>query len=1440
MTFTIDTTPPTLLNLVGPSQLDDGILDLGGTNPESAILSYSGSFSDDISGFDYFNIQLINLDTGNYKYFSVNDWSSDFDSTTGNFTADIDFTWAAAGEWTVDSAWLTDKAGNQISYWRGNDYSSDQDLQDFLNAGIDLTSNVFNFTVINPNQDTTPPTLLNLVGPSQLDDGILDLGGTNPESAILSYSGSFSDDISGFDYFNIQLINLDTGNYKYFSVNDWSSDFDSTTGNFTADIDFTWAAAGEWTVDSAWLTDKAGNQISYWRGNDDSSDQDLQDFLNAGIDLTSNVFNFTVINPNQDTTPPTLLNLVGPSQLDDGILDLGGTNPESAILSYSGSFSDDISGFDYFNIQLINLDTGNYKYFSVNDWSSDFDSTTGNFTADIDFTWAAAGEWTVDSAWLTDKAGNQISYWRGNDDSSDQNLQDFLNAGIDLTSNVFNFTVINPNQDTTPPTLLNLVGPSQLDDGILDLGGTNPESAILSYSGSFSDDISGFDYFNIQLINLDTGNYKYFSINDWSSDFDSTTGNFTADIDFTWAAAGEWTVDSAWLTDKAGNQISYWRDNDDSSDQNLQDFLNAGIDLTSNVFNFTVINPNQDTTPPTLLNLIGPSQLDDGILDLGGTNPESAILSYSGSFSDDISGFDYFNIQLINLDTGNYKYFSVNDWSSDFDSTTGNFTADIDFTWAAAGEWTVDSAWLTDKAGNQISYWRDNDDSSDQNLQDFLNAGIDLTSNVFNFTVINPNQDTTPPTLLNLVGPSQLDDGILDLGGTNPESAILSYSGSFSDDISGFDYFNIQLINLDTGNYKYFSINDWSSDFDSTTGNFTADIDFTWAAAGEWTVDSAWLTDKAGNQISYWRDNDDSSDQDLQDFLNAGIDLTSNVFNFTVINPNQDTTPPTLLNLIGPSQLDDGILDLGGTNPESAILSYSGSFSDDTSGFDYFNIDLINLDTGNYKYFSVNDWSSDFDSTTGNFTADIDFTWAAAGEWTVDSAWLTDKAGNQISYWRGNDDSSDQNLQDFLNAGIDLTSNVFNFTVINPNQDTTPPTLLNLIGPSQLDDGILDLGGTNPESAILSYSGSFSDDISGFDYFNIDLINLDTGNYKYFSVNDWSSDFDSTTGNFTADIDFTWAAAGEWTVDSAWLTDKAGNQISYWRGNDDSSDQNLQDFLNAGIDLTSNVFNFTVINPNQDTTPPTLLNLVGPSQLDDGILDLGGTNPESAILSYSGSFSDDISGFDYFNIQLINLDTGNYKYFSINDWSSDFDSTTGNFTADIDFTWAAAGEWTVDSAWLTDKAGNQISYWRGNDDSSDQNLQDFLNAGIDLTSNVFNFTVINPNQDTTPPALIPEITSIGGADSIISSQSGDNTVVGTAEASREVSIFFGDNLLGTTTANGSGGFSYALSAADLTTIGEGSNKTITAQQTDGAGNTGSSEPFSFVVDTTAPDAPSVA
>ena len=130
---------------------------------------------------------------------------------------------------------------------------------------------------------------------------------------------------------------------------------------------------------------------------------------------------------------------------------------------------------------------------------------------------------------------------------------------------------------------------------------------------------------------------------------------------------------------------------------------------------------------------------------------------------------------------------------------------------------------------------------------------------------------------------------------------------------------------------------------------------------------------------------------------------------------------------------------------------------------------------------------------------------------------------------------------------------------------------------------------------------------------------------------------------------------------------------------------------------------------------------------------------------------------------------------------------------------------------------------------------------IDAYGNVGKSALQLVSIDTTPPSVT--MTSVGGEDGILSSAAGDTLVVGTAEANRSVSLFRGDttnpsSLLGTTSTDASGNFAYTLSAANITAIGQGSNRSITASQTDLAGNTGSTG-FYFAIDTVAPNAPTI-
>jgi uncharacterized repeat protein (TIGR01451 family) len=111
-------------------------------------------------------------------------------------------------------------------------------------------------------------------------------------------------------------------------------------------------------------------------------------------------------------------------------------------------------------------------------------------------------------------------------------------------------------------------------------------------------------------------------------------------------------------------------------------------------------------------------------------------------------------------------------------------------------------------------------------------------------------------------------------------------------------------------------------------------------------------------------------------------------------------------------------------------------------------------------------------------------------------------------------------------------------------------------------------------------------------------------------------------------------------------------------------------------------------------------------------------------------------------------------------------------------------------------------------------------------SSPVNFTV-----DTSAPAA-PTITAPAAG-----SRTNDTTpdVVGTAEANATVRIYVDGALQGTTTATGSGAFTFTIPAP----LAEG-NRTVTAEAIDVAGNIGPlSAPLTFTIDLTAPAAPQI-
>ena len=122
------------------------------------------------------------------------------------------------------------------------------------------------------------------------------------------------------------------------------------------------------------------------------------------------------------------------------------------------------------------------------------------------------------------------------------------------------------------------------------------------------------------------------------------------------------------------------------------------------------------------------------------------------------------------------------------------------------------------------SYDEDFEELSDDAIESFLTeTGIDLSSNIFNFTINNLNSDSVPPRV-DFKTPLQLKDGVLDI--INGESSVIKFEGSI--DIgkgSSLDNLYVELHNLESNKSIYLNIDDYQLDRDSSFDIF---YDATW------------------------------------------------------------------------------------------------------------------------------------------------------------------------------------------------------------------------------------------------------------------------------------------------------------------------------------------------------------------------------------------------------------------------------------------------------------------------------------------------------------------------------------------------------------------------------------------------------------------------------------
>ena len=135
-----------------------------------------------------------------------------------------------------------------------------------------------------------------------------------------------------------------------------------------------------------------------------------------------------------------------------------------------------------------------------------------------------------------------------------------------------------------------------------------------------------------------------------------------------------------------------------------------------------------------------------------------------------------------------------------------------------------------------------------------------------------------------------------------------------------------------------------------------------------------------------------------------------------------------------------------------------------------------------------------------------------------------------------------------------------------------------------------------------------------------------------------------------------------------------------------------------------------------------------------------------------------------------------------------------------------------------------------------EGAEDITITATDAAGNTSTTTTKAIAVDTVAP-IAPTMAD-ATADNVINSAEQTSTLSGTAEAGSSVSLSLG-GLIKSLTADANGAWSYGLTAADVTAMGEGAED-ITITATDAAGNTSTTTTKAIAVDTVAPTAPTMA